>query len=90
MEAKEITQESTAQLQQIHRWLDESTMEEIQESRQPHQWIGSPLLRTLNINKIWHRQQQRRERHHRQMMMTETTEEVMAESRENTVKAVTQ
>ena len=31
MEAQESTQESTAQLQRIHRWLDESTLEEIQE-----------------------------------------------------------
>ena len=89
MEATVNTQESTAQIQQIHRWLDESTMEEIQESRQPHQWIGSPLLRTLNRNKIRHRQRQRRERQHRQST-PETTEELMAESHENTVKAVIQ
>jgi hypothetical protein len=37
MEAPIITQEATAQLQQIHRWLDESTVEEIQESCQPQQ-----------------------------------------------------
>ena len=31
MEAQEPTQESAAQLRQIKRWLDESTLEEIQE-----------------------------------------------------------
>jgi hypothetical protein len=89
MEAPEITQEATAQLQQIHRWLDESTLEEIQESCQPRQWAGSSLQRTLNINKFRNRQQQRREQHHGQTMM-ETPEGLMAASHENTVKAVTQ
>ena len=37
MEAQDNTQESTAQLQQIHRRLDESTLEEIQEPCQPQQ-----------------------------------------------------
>ena len=61
MEAQEPTQESTDQLQQIQRCLDESTLEEMQEPPQTQQWTESTLLRTLNTSKLRHRQQQRRD-----------------------------
>ena len=86
---QEPTQESTAQLRQIQRWLDESTLEEIQKFLQTQCWTGSTLLRTLNTSKLRHRQQQRRDRHHRQAM-DETTEESRVAASETSVKAVTQ
>ena len=89
MEAQEPTQESTAQLRQIQRWLDESTLEEIQEFPQTQRWTGSTLLRTLTTNKLRHRQQQRSDRYHRQGM-DETTEESRAVVTATTVTAVTQ
>ena len=61
MEAKEPTQESNAPLSQIQLWLNESTLEEIQEFPQTQRWTGSALLRTLNTSKLRHRQQQRRD-----------------------------
>ena len=41
MEAQAPTQETDMALQQIHRWLDESMMEEIQELRQAQRRAGS-------------------------------------------------
>ena len=66
MEVQEPTQESTAQLRQIQRWLDESTLEEIQDLHQTQRLTGSTLLRTLSTSKLRHRQQQRSDRYHRQ------------------------
>ena len=77
------------QLQQIHRWLDESTTEEIQDLQQAQQQTGSTLLRTLTASKLRHRQQQRSDRYHRQGM-DETTEESRAADTVTTVTAVTQ
>ena len=77
------------QLQQIHRWLDESTMEEIQELQQAQRQTGSTLLRTLTASKLHHRQQQRSDRYHRQGM-DETTEKSKAADTVTTVTAVTQ
>ena len=76
-------------LQQIHRWLDESMMEEIQELQQAQRRAGSTLLRTLTACKLRHRQQHRSDRSHRQGM-NETTEESKATDTETTVTAVTQ
>ena len=89
MEAQEPTQESTMQLRQIQRWLDESTMEEIQKPYQAQRWTGSTLLRTLTTSKLCHRQQQRSDHYHRQVM-NETVEESKAAATVTTVKAVTQ
>ena len=89
MEVQAPTQESAMQLQQIHRWLDESTMEEIQELQQAQRKTGSTLLRTLTASKLRHRQQQRSDRYHRQGM-DETTEESRAADTVTTVTAVTQ
>ena len=58
----------TDQTMEFERWLDESTLEEIQELHQTHQWTGSTLLRTLTTSKLRHRQQQRSDRYHRQGM----------------------
>jgi hypothetical protein len=55
---------SDSQLQQIHRWLEESTQEEFQEIPNLPRWTGSTLLRTLKTNKRHSRQQQRRSRHY--------------------------
>ena len=74
METQEPTQESAIQLRQIQRWLDGSTMEEIQELHQEKRWTGSTLLRTLTTSKLRHRQQQRSDRYHRQGL-DETTED---------------
>jgi hypothetical protein len=63
-EAQEPTQTSVDRLQQIHRWLDESTWEEIQEILHLQQWAGSTLLRTLNTNKLQRRQQWFLDRHY--------------------------
>ena len=76
-------------LQQIHRWLDESTMEEMQELQQAQRRTGSTLLRTLTASKLRHRQQQRNDRYHRQGM-DETTEESRATDTVTTVEVVTQ
>ena len=89
MEVQAPTQESDTQLQQIHRWLDESTMEEIQELHQAQRKTGSTLLRTLTTSKLRHRQQQRSDRYLRQGM-DETTEESRAADTVTTVAAVTQ
>ena len=89
MEAQEPAQDLTMQLRQIQRWLDESTMEEIQELHQAQRWTGSTLLRTLTTSKLRHRQQQRSDRSHRQGM-DETTEGSKAADTETTVTAVTQ
>ena len=83
------TQESIVQLQQIQRWLDESTMEEIQELHQARRQTGSTLLRTLHTSKLRQRQQQRSDRYHRQGM-DETPEESRAVDTVTTVTAVTQ
>ena len=77
------------QLQQIQRWLDERTMEEIQELHQARRQTGSTLLRTLHTSKLRQRQQQRSDRYHRQGM-DETTEESRAADTATTVMAVTQ
>ena len=69
----ESLQMSDSLLQQIHRWLEESTQEEIQEIPHLPRWTGLTLLRTLNTNKRHSREQQRRDRHylHGGMGMTE-------------------
>jgi hypothetical protein len=89
MEIQVPTQESTMQLQQIQRWLDESTMEEIQELHQARRQTGSTLLRTLTTSKLRQRQQQRSDCYHRQGM-DETPEELSAADTVTTVTAVTQ
>ena len=89
MEVQAPTQESDMQLQQIHRWLEESTMEEIQELQQAQRKTGSTLLSTLTASKLRHRQQQRSDRYHRQGM-DETTEESKATDTVTKVTAVTQ
>ena len=89
MEVQAPTQESDTQLQQIHRWLDESTMEEIQELQQAQRKTGSTLLRTLTASKLRHRQQQRSDRYHRQGM-DETTEESRAADTVTKMTAVIQ
>ena len=76
-------------LQQIHRWLDESMMEEIQELQQAQRRTESTLLRTLTASKLRHRQQQRSDSSHRQGM-DETTEESKATDTETTMTVVTQ
>jgi hypothetical protein len=89
MEVQVPTQESTMQLQQLQRWLDESTMEEIQELHKARRQKGSTLLRTLTTSKLCQRQQQRSDRYHRQGM-DETTEELRAVDTATTVTAITQ
>ena len=58
----EPIQTSENQLQQVHRWLAESTQEEIEEISNIPRWKGSTLLRTLHTNKRHRQQQQRRDR----------------------------
>ena len=89
MEAPAPTQKTNMALQQIHRWLEESTMEEIHELQQAQRRAGSTLLRTLTASKRHHRQQQRSDRSHRQGM-DEPTEESKATDTETTVTAITQ
>jgi hypothetical protein len=78
---------SDSQLQQIHRWLEESTQEEIQEIPHLPRWTGSTLLQTLNTNKRLSRQQQRRDRHYHHVGMGMTAAHI-ADSDENTVQEI--
>ena len=78
---------SEGQLQQVHRWLEESTQEEIKEIPNLPRWTGSALLRTLNTNKRHSRQQQRRDRHYLQGGRG-MAEAHMAASDENTVQEI--
>jgi hypothetical protein len=83
----EYPQMSEGQLQQVHRWLEESTQEEIKEIPNLPRWAGSALLRTLITKNRHSRQQQRRDRHYLQGGRR-MAEAYMAASDENTAQKI--